>query len=152
MSTDSTLEGNSIKPRGMIASVQECDRLVSCVSLSWRRLNFLGTKGFLVVSLSYLSSHRRKGGKRTREAGWPSGRFTGLDKPFSQFPTTERYPSEFSQGCKYPRALSFFRGPADQSLDFQITTCSPRAPENESWRDSTQAFIKLTARAVHCLA
>lgn len=102
-----------------------CDRPVSYVSLSWRRLNSLGIKGFWwSFSLIFLVIEEREE-RGPMKLGGPVAGLQVLISPL--FPMTERYPSEFSQGCKYPGALSFFRGPADQSLDFQITTCPPRA-------------------------
>lgn len=68
------MEGNSIKPRGMIASVQGCDLPVSSVSLSWRRLNSLGTKGFWwSLSLIFLVIEERKERGPTKLGGPVAG-------------------------------------------------------------------------------
>lgn len=124
------------------------------MSLSCGRLNSLESEAFIGSPLSHLSSHT-KGGR-----GGPSSRFVVLVKNYFsllEFPATERFPNEFSQGCKHTGSYSSLLG---DLLIIAITTCFAGALENGLTAvegrllDVTQALIKPTAPAVlnHCLA
>lgn len=148
LSTDLALWGNSIKPTGLIPqpwgtflSLVEGRILERVKAFSGPPLSF-----FLVI---------QNGG----EEG-PSSRFVALVKNYFsllEFPATERFPNEFSQGCKHTGSYFSPLGEAWPS----------RQPHAllEPWKDglkavegrqldATQALIKPTAPAVlnHCLA
>lgn len=109
--------------------------------------------------LSHIFLVIQKGG----EEG-PSSRFVALVKNYFsllEFPATERFPNEFSQGCKHTGSYSSLLG------DLLIMAWPSRQPHDllEPWKngltavegrqlDATQALIKPTAPAVlnHCLA
>lgn len=82
--------------------------------------------------LSHIFLVIQKGG----EEG-PSSRFVALVKNYFsllEFPATERFPNEFSQGCKHTGSLFLSPGgPADHGLAFQTATCFAGALEKQSY-------------------
>lgn len=68
------------------------------------------------LSHTFLAIQKGGGGggeERAHEAGWPGSTFVApVKNPFSviELPATERYPSEFSQGCKYTGSYSLLLG------------------------------------------